>query len=183
VGAAAVAGLVGLVCAVEARAALCGFLTGEVAETVVFCFSIAVGVVERWQMLVQFYVQLSDILQREPIDIISMAAMLQRLQIQGVQCQRVCGGKDMGMCCCSGAGSLMIDSALKRLKASLRRAQIAGVRAIICDSICTRQGREAVCVAGDIDCTMLGYIVDVGITETKSACWKLRTVSWAQRRR
>lgn len=84
----------------------------------------------------------------------------------------------------------MIDSALKRLKASLRRAQIAGVRAIICDRTCTRQGRKAVCVAGytasgkaDIDCAMLGYIVAVDITEAKLACCKLRTVSWARRRR
>lgn len=50
-GASAIARLVCLVCAVEARAALCGFLAGEIAETVVFCFGVAVGVVERWQML------------------------------------------------------------------------------------------------------------------------------------
>ena len=35
-------------------------------------------------MLVQFHVQFGAILQREPIDIISMVAMLQRLQIQGI---------------------------------------------------------------------------------------------------
>jgi hypothetical protein len=84
VGASAVTGFVGLVCAVEARAALCGFLAGEIAETVVFCFCIAVGVVERWQLLGQFHVQLGDILQREPIDIISMAAILQRHQVQSI---------------------------------------------------------------------------------------------------
>lgn len=47
-GASPVAGLVGLVRSVEARAAFCSFLTGEIPETVVFCLSIAVGVVERW---------------------------------------------------------------------------------------------------------------------------------------
>lgn len=48
----AVAGLVGLMCAVEAGAALCSFLAGKIAETVIFCFSIAIGVVERWKLLV-----------------------------------------------------------------------------------------------------------------------------------
>lgn len=49
VGASAVAGFVGLVGAVKAGAALRGLLTSEIAETVVFCLGIAVGVVERWQ--------------------------------------------------------------------------------------------------------------------------------------
>lgn len=35
----------------------------------------------------------------------------------------------------------------------------------------------------DIDCATLGNIVPVDITEAKSAYSKLRTVSWAQRRR
>jgi hypothetical protein len=52
VGARAIAGLVGLVGAVEAGAALCSFLACEITEAVVFCFGIAVGVVERWEMLV-----------------------------------------------------------------------------------------------------------------------------------
>jgi hypothetical protein len=93
VGAGAVAGLVGLVRAVEARATLCGFLTGEVAETVVFCFGIAVGVVERWQVLVGMSAQLGNVLQREPIESISMAAMMQRRHVQGVWYQRMCRNK------------------------------------------------------------------------------------------
>jgi hypothetical protein len=46
VGARAVAGFVGLVCAIEAGAAFAGFLTREVAETVVFGFRVGGGVVE-----------------------------------------------------------------------------------------------------------------------------------------
>ena len=48
-GARTVAGLVSLVGTIEAGAALCGFLACEITEAVVFCFGIAVGVVERWR--------------------------------------------------------------------------------------------------------------------------------------
>lgn len=58
VGARAVTGFVGLVGTVKAGAALRGFLTGEIAETVIFCFGITVGVVERWRILVGLSAQL-----------------------------------------------------------------------------------------------------------------------------
>lgn len=53
VGACAVARFIGLVSAVEAGAALCCFLAREVTETVVLCFGIAVGVIERWKTSVE----------------------------------------------------------------------------------------------------------------------------------
>lgn len=52
VGACAVTRFVGLMGTVKAGASLCSFLAREIAETVVFSFGIAVGVVERWEVLV-----------------------------------------------------------------------------------------------------------------------------------
>jgi hypothetical protein len=49
VGARAIAGLVGLVRAVEAGGALGRFLARKVTEAVVFCFCVGGGVVEGWK--------------------------------------------------------------------------------------------------------------------------------------
>ena len=70
----------------------------------------------------------------------------------------------------------MIISALKRLKVSLRRAQIAGVRAIICDPTCTRQGRRAVYVAR---CTASGK---AGIVVQRPGILLLQTLPKQSRR-
>ncbi len=50
----AIARFIGLVCAIEARASLRCFLTGEITETIVLCFGVVVGVIEGWEVLVRF---------------------------------------------------------------------------------------------------------------------------------
>ena len=61
VGARAVARLVGLVGAVEARAALGCFLAGEVAEAVVLGFGVVVGVVERLGRMLAMYNAIAEL--------------------------------------------------------------------------------------------------------------------------
>jgi hypothetical protein len=88
VGARPVAGLVGLVRFVEARAALAGFLTRKVTEPVVFGFCVGGGVVEGWKVgLVgcargcgNARCDLVGDVQREPSENISMADIVQRCQ-------------------------------------------------------------------------------------------------------
>jgi hypothetical protein len=88
VGARPVAGLVGLVRFVEARAALAGFLTRKVTEPVVFGFCVGGGVVEGWEVgLVgcargcgNARCDLGGYVQREPSENISMADIVQRCQ-------------------------------------------------------------------------------------------------------
>ena len=87
-----VAGFVGLVRAVEAGAAFCGFLAGEAAEAIVLGFCVGGGMVERCEelmrmlregigeceMLLWLWANWGVDVQREPKEYISIAAMISR---------------------------------------------------------------------------------------------------------